>query len=196
MSYNLINKIIHYRTLPYDFRLTTYDNSQTFLLFSIIICVIPILCLKDLFDRYLLTLLPPIIIITSINCKQYFSGNNRLLIMVSKIFIFVFLVFSIFITKDYLEWNRNRWNALDYLVFSQHVSSKEIDGGYEFNGLNIYSNNYSYASDKNMCWVDNAKYVISFGDIPGYSIIREYKYYHFCPPYNSKIFILKSNSQY
>jgi len=120
-------------------------------------------------------------------------ARSLLLILVSKLFILFFYIYSIFSTRDYLEWNRTRWKALDFLLVNQHVSPKEIDGGFEFNGLNLYSKDYICKPEKSWWWVENDKYIVTFGDIPEYSIILEYKYFHLLPPYNGKICILKSN---
>jgi tetratricopeptide (TPR) repeat protein len=163
-----------------------------FILLLIIIYVLPLLNLEKSYDRYILPILPLVFIITTINNKLYITANKRFLNLISKIFIFLFILFSVPVTRDYLEWNRTRWKAIDFMLNDQKISPHEIDGGFEFNGLYLYSKDYSLKTWKSR-WVDKDKYIVALGEIPGYSVFKEYIYFHLLPPCKSKIFILKSD---
>jgi hypothetical protein len=69
---------------------------------------------------------------------------------------------------DYLAWNRARWLALTALTGKGGVSSRQIDGGYEFNGLMLYDPKYVKSAGKSYWWVTDDEYVLASGPLPGY----------------------------
>ncbi len=103
-------------------------------------------------------------------------------------------VYAVCGTRDFLTWNRSRWEALHYLMDSQKIQPKDIDGGFEFNGMYLYDPQYRPSPPKSQWWVQNDTYRIGFGNMPGYTPIKEYGYYHWLPPYAGKIVILKEDS--
>jgi hypothetical protein len=125
------------------------------------------------FDRYLL----PMLVITLLVSVKY-SGAYRVIIPVrylSAIVAVFITVFSILATHDYLAWNRARWQAFNYLTEECRISRGKIDGGYECNGWCF--NNYKVSAPGKSYWfVDDDEYIIAFGEIPGYSVIKKVKY--------------------
>jgi Dolichyl-phosphate-mannose-protein mannosyltransferase len=75
---------------------------------------------------------------------------------------------SVGLTHDYLAWNRARWTALTALTGSGGVSPRQIDGGYEFNGLMLYDPHHAKSLDKSYWWVVDDEYILASGPLPGY----------------------------
>jgi len=88
--------------------------------------------------------------------------------------VFLYSVFTVGATHDYLSWNRTRWKASDYLMSEACISHRYIDGGFEFNGWYGYDSKYKKSDGKSWWWVDKDDYVISFGPIIGYDEIKRY----------------------
>jgi hypothetical protein len=101
-----------------------------------------------------------------------------------------FGLFAICGTRDYLAWNRARWEAVDDLMKSKPAKAGDIDGGFEFNGLYLYDPEYRQSYTKSWWWVQGDTYLIAFRPLPGYRVIKEYNYHHWMPPYNGKVVVL------
>jgi len=54
------------------------------------------------------------------------------------------------------------------------VPAERLDGGFEFNGLYTYSEDYVRTPNKSPWWVKDDEYVISFDVLPGYDVLRVY----------------------
>jgi hypothetical protein len=77
------------------------------------------------------------------------------------------------------------------------VSPKEIDGGFEFNGLYLFDphfdttkafvENIRTPDSHSWWWVRNDTYLVSFGPVPGYSLVREYDFPNWLPPRQGRI---------
>jgi hypothetical protein len=104
-----------------------------------------------------------------------------------------FAAFSVATTRDYLSWNRVRWNALNELMSEHHVGPQDIDGGFEFNALYLYDPKYEYDPRKGWWWVQGDKYRIAFGEMLGYRVIKEYRYRHWLPPHVGRVVVLEED---
>ena len=102
--------------------------------------------------------------------------------------------FAVLGTRDYFAWNRLRWAALSELMAEEKITPADIDGGFEFNGLNLYDPAYKEDPAKSWYWVDRDSYVLAFAKLPGFTEIKRYSYSHWLPPYVGNIFVLKKNS--
>jgi len=98
-------------------------------------------------------------------------------------------------TRDYLMWNRVRWQALRDLMESAHADPSQIDGGFEFNGLYLFDPNYKAdppsVTSRSSWWVKQDTYEVGFGPVPKFSVIREYDYRHWFPPHQQKIVVMR-----
>ena len=103
--------------------------------------------------------------------------------------------FAILGTRDYLTWNRVRWEALTELQQTAGVSAHDIDGGFEYNGWFLYDPGYQETSNKNMWWVDNDKYMVSFSKIPGFEVIKNYEYFNWMPPRVRSLVLLERDTE-
>ncbi len=83
--------------------------------------------------------------------------------------------FSIAATRDYLEWNRARHVAWNWLQ-EQGVSIRETDAGYEYNGWYNFHKNRIPAPGRSFWWVTDDAWMIAFGGAPGYEVVREFPF--------------------
>lgn len=130
------------------------------------------------FDRYLLFCFPYFIVFASF---QFTDGGNIKLsassINLSWLLVVVVWMFSIAAMHDYFAWNGQRWNATNDLTIRDGVKPAFIDGGYEFNGWYLSKpGGPNYGADKSWWWVEDDKYVIAMGPIPGYRQISSYPF--------------------
>jgi hypothetical protein len=99
-------------------------------------------------------------------------------------------VYAVAGTRDYLTWNRTRWVALADLQ-RNGVPPQSIDGGFEFNAWYFYDPNYKPSGNKSGWWVVDDEYLLSFGDVPGFTKFKEYDYTRWLPPSQGKVLVLK-----
>lgn len=146
------------------------------------------------YDRYLIFLLPLLMMIISVyttSIRNWKIGYKSLSIVV--IMMLLYGGFTIGATHDYLSWNRVRWQALRDLMQDEQVLPSRIDGGFEFNGWYLYRNDYDdwkYEPDKSWYWVDKDDYVVSFNPITGYEEIKRYSFSRWLPWGQDKIIVL------
>ncbi len=141
------------------------------------------------FDRYFFQILPLLLICLS--PKEPIIPSNRAAVF-SLVFLLFFAVFSITTTHDYLSWNRGRWQALDYLTQTKKITPNQIDGGFEFNGWHKPGPRDS-GGGKSWWWVDREDYIVTFGDMDGFTKEKGFPYECWLPPGVDSIFILKHN---
>jgi hypothetical protein len=98
-------------------------------------------------------------------------------------------------TRDYLEWNRVRWVALEQLMRDDGVQPQDIDGGFEFNALYLYEPPFdsTAVSEKSWWFVKRDTYQVGFGPVPGYSIVRRYTYQQWLPWRIQPVVVLREN---
>ena len=144
-------------------------------------------------DRYFIPIIPIAAIVTSFFFTECPIINDKKNFFISIILIAFFMLFSTCGTRDYLTWNRTRWEVLNNLMTSKDLTAEDIDGGFEFNGLQLYSPHYRPKLGKSWWWINRDKYIVAFGPIPEYSIIQQHTYYQWMPPQNNSIFLLKKN---
>jgi len=146
------------------------------------------------FDRYLILPLPLVAVSIASSVAQLRDISvkvSRSVIMSAFVVVAIFAVFSVMTTRDYLMWNRVRWRALTELVQKDNVRPEEIDGGFEFNGTYLFDINYKENAIHSWWWVKSDKYQLGFGPVPGYRIIKTYRYYHLMPPHMQDVVVLR-----
>ncbi|MEM4346989.1 MAG: hypothetical protein QW802_00155 [Candidatus Altiarchaeota archaeon] len=155
--------------------------------------------LPGLFDRYILPLIPIILVLLLSSIERvrelpFFSA-------ILGIILVIFAIFSVVGTYDFLNYNRTLWTALNKLMESG-ISPEDIDGGFEFNCWFLYDyclkkfGNIDpiYPGNKNItqriCVVNN-DYVISLSELPGYFILDKLKYFSHMGNTYIDIYVLK-----
>jgi 4-amino-4-deoxy-L-arabinose transferase-like glycosyltransferase len=125
------------------------------------------------FDRYLLPVIPSAFAVVLIAASADDSAPPLRPRPAALAILFLVGAFSVIGTRDYLLFNRTRWDMLAALT-SDGVSADRIDGGFEFNAWHNYTSYRDplYKSPKG-AWVRDNEYVLTLADsLPGYTVVR------------------------
>lgn len=133
---------------------------------------------ESYFDRYYIPLLTVALILMTFIGKIY-TGNFK----PASLLLLCFFYVSVFGTKDYLCWNRIRWEAYSYLKEKKQASAANVNGGFELNCWNDL---------KNTWWSDyfsmgNFDYLIQFKNEQGFRLLKEYEFQRYFPYKKDKI---------
>jgi hypothetical protein len=175
-------------------RLEGTETVTVFLLLSAGIYLLPVLARGYHIDRHLL---PSLLLIAAGLLSAYgkltgnFDGVSKHKRILASALLAGFGLFAIAGTRDYLEWNRVRWQALKDLTATSGVNADDIDGGFEYNGWYLYDPAYKRDLSKSFWWVNRDTYVISFGNLPNYRVLRQYTYFHVLPPHQQQVLVLQ-----
>lgn len=122
------------------------------------------------FDRYVL----PCIASFFIAILPIMPIKQRFVHCISFLFVSLYIFFSIGATHDYLSWNKARWEAIDYLTTEMKIKPTKIDGGFEFNSW-YNTSGFSPAVKGRKSWwrVAEDDYVVSFGNIDGFEVVKK-----------------------
>jgi len=179
-------------TLRKSFAATATPKDKFFqLLFISGVTYIFLLTNVYLFDRYILVLVPITLMMLFIIIAETVETIKLKYYIVSFSMVAFFLVFEVLATHDYLEWNRAKWKALNHLTNDLKISPKEMDGGYEFNGMHNYNVNYVKSENKSWWWVQDDKYMLTMGALPGYSEYFKMPYHSWLSRREKYIFVLR-----
>jgi hypothetical protein len=171
-----------------------YSSSGLFLLLCGGLYLAPLLTATYLFDRYLIFLVAFLAggMLAGSSSMHRTPAEPKAPTLAAFAIAAGFLVFSVAGTHDYLAWNRVRWLALDELA-ADNVKPTELDGGFEFNGMHLYDPRYKADDGKSPWWVHGDTWLVSFGPVPGYSKVKEYRYAHWLPPHVQTVLVLKKS---
>ena len=141
------------------------------------------------YDRYFVPLVPFLLYLSAAEIPREDAGattrNSAAIVLVA-----FFAIFAVLGTRDYLAWNRVRWEALTKLQQTAGISTGDIDGGYEYIGW-FLSDGIKLDNLDEIFGNENAKYRLAFSRIPGFEIVKEYEYYNWMPPKLRSIFVLR-----
>ena len=165
--------------------LSERDFIQIFFVMAVGIYALPIL-VGGLFDRYLVPLVPFFLFLLYLNADWLaHEGVGPTIQKFASVVLIAFIAaFSVLGTRDYLTWNRIRWEAIARFQETSSVSAHDIGGGFEYKGWFLYDPESEW-------WVEDNKYVIAFSIIPGFKIIRSYAYTTWMPPRARMLFLLE-----
>jgi hypothetical protein len=141
------------------------------------------------FDRYMLLYLPLLLIPASVELRKH--PPTRPAVVAAFTATLAYAAFSVSAVHDYMAWNRARWQAITYLTSDLAVPAERLDGGFEFNGLYTYSENYVRVANKSPWWVKDDEYVIAFDVLPGYDVSRAYPVRTWLPAGIKRIYVLR-----
>lgn len=161
---------------------------------------ITMICARGFFDRYLILLLLPGIIMLNFHDAPAASGEASvqqkpvdsksraaapgasntikwLSLLTAAGSAAVFAFYSVAGTRDYFQWNAARWSVLYPAIEQQKLDPADIDGGYEFNGWYIYEpGNKLIDVTKNDQRKGNDKYVLTVSELPGYRVLKKVEF--------------------
>ncbi len=170
---------------------------KTAALFMLLLCVVYFSAITIVragafsLDRYLLPLIPLLCILLAVSFKPHLSRRQPFLLSLASLLIILFFMFSVAATRDYLTWNRTRWHALQILTEKKNIPPSMIDGGFEFNGWQMYDPEYSHVAGKSWWWVQDDTYLITMGPVRRYEILSQYRFRRWLPPQEASIFVLR-----
>ncbi len=164
------------------------QNIEMFFLFGALTYFLPLP--PTYFDRYLLPLLPMLVTAMVPLEKNGLCFAPRRFMLGTAVPIIMLMAFSVMSTRDFLAWNSVRWEALTNLVEKEHVPPAEIDGGFEFNGLYLYTEDYQPQPSKSWWWVNDDTYMVASGEVQGYEVLRRYEFRRLLPPGKGNINVL------
>lgn len=111
----------------------SHDPAPALLAASLVIYGAP-LVLTGFYDRYLLAALPWAFALIAAATPPHRDPAARPRQAIAWALVATIGFFAVAGTRDYLAWNRARWQGIDYLMRDLGVAPLAIDGGYEFNG--------------------------------------------------------------
>lgn len=182
----LIFCINNYRKQPIRTQIFSVFISIMIILYSLLL-----LLSDDFFDRYLLILIPLYSILFLLQIGTLNAIHKTVKNLTIAIILICFAI-STLLVSDYMQWNKTRWQALDY-VHSKGFSSKLIDGGYEYNGWYNYSAYYNAKPNKSYWWIADDYYIISFAPIRNYNVEKTFDYTTLLPYKRCTLYVLKRN---
>lgn len=129
------------------------------------------------FERYLLPLMVGILILVLDATRR-----ARISIPLGAAGVLVAAIVSVALMRDYFSWNELRWRAGNELLESG-VPAEQIDGGYEWNGWQLYDASIAHIRANNLeMTIDPWKYILdpqymfAFQSTDGYRISRTYRF--------------------
>ena len=159
-----------------------------FLLVGTAVYFTPMLFL-GLYDRYLLS---PLVLVSLLLVLDQGCLPHRKLALPSAALLLPIACYSVAGTHDYLSWNRARWKALRYVGEHQQAPYHQVNGGFEYNGSMLYADDSLRAKKTQKWWTEkDDRYVITFGRIADYQVVRTYQYDRWLLPASGQIFILE-----
>jgi len=181
------------------------SNKISPLLFPLLIMLISFIpCLFLYPHAKYLTLYFPFMLITIISALNILRKTNYLSSQISFKTLIVstipIIMFGVFGTRDYMSFNRTRWDALRFLTENEKIPVEKIDGGFEFNEWHL-SHLYTWkmTDDPNKegrFWpVVDDEYIVTVTEIEGYDVYKEFKYRRWLPPRKHSINVLKRTTR-
>ena len=161
-----------------------------FFLLCAAIYLSPILVIGG-WDRYYIPALPFLLVGIAAFAAASWQARTRARMALAALLLASLSLYAVLGTRDYLAWNRVRWTALNDLLAGGKVKAADVDGGFEFNGWNLYDAAYQEKPGKSWYWVERDSYLLAFAEMPGRVTVKEYPYTHWLPPYTGKIVVLK-----
>lgn len=145
-----------------------------------------LMCHRDaIFDRYMLPFLVfTLLFLCNEITPQRLSPAPLLLVA-------LLTAFSVFATRDYLNCQRTRWQAIDFLTHTYAVPSASINAGYEHAGYLLGQTPQWYTHWQNS---PPRPYLLAHGPVPGYNTFTWFSYYRTLSFTTDTIYILKRNA--
>jgi uncharacterized membrane protein len=85
------------------------------------------------YDRYFVPLVPFLLCLSAAEIPRENAGATTRT-SAAIVLVAFFAIFAVLGTRDYLAWNRVRWEALTELQQTAGGAAHDIDGGYEYIG--------------------------------------------------------------
>ena len=166
------------------------DPRRVFLLVVVLSYLLPF-AITDYIDRYLLFVLPFIVLLLCDVFGAPRSAPRRSLVGVGSALMLILALSSVAATHDYFAWNRARWGAIAEAV-RRGATPDTLDGGFEYNGFNRFQVLPQLAvPGKSWWWVKDDQYCVSFEPRPGYAILQTWNVRGWLPTTPERVLLLK-----
>jgi hypothetical protein len=165
--------------------------ARLFLLSGAAIYLLPVFMTMCL-DRYLLPVFFLLGVALLIGSEEQTGKRLRAAHLGASLLLGLLLVFSVAVTRDVLTSHRTRWVALQELMATENVAPSQIEGGFEFDSY--YSNGENLTREgAGIRWRTkiNADYVLAGAPVPGFDLVRIYRFSRWLPPQTCQFLVLK-----
>lgn len=176
-------------------RARAMNDNQIAAVFTLLCAAIYLapLLLTTFFDRYLIVAIPFLAAAVAAACPPSTKGNPKILVPAAAVLV-ALMYYAVGGTHDYLAWNTARWTAIHDAMTHEHVKPEEMDGGFEFNALYFFNPDVNLLqTKKSWWWVQDDTYLISFGPVPNYTVMKEYPYVRWLPTGRGTVVISKKS---
>ena len=170
-----------------------YRRPEMIFIMVLLISNLILISTSNRFDRYLLTILPPLLFLIYKCLPHAHSETNRNITFKIIILIIPLIIYTTGGTSHYFAWNRARWQGLYWLLNERGVLPENIDGGFEFNGWYCFDSEYEAVKEKNWYWVKNNSHAIAFNQDERYTIEKPLPYFNMLKFRTDSLFVLKKN---
>ena len=183
---------------------------MTFAVALTVLYALPISVLRPehWFDRYLLPLMPPAMVLLAVASGGDRAQGSRWRAPIAAVLVASYGLFSILATHDYLVWHRARWQAVEAVRAGEGVSPRRIDagGGREFRGWHLghrvsgcNAGLRGGAEAEARSWADftclrrtgDEPYVVSLAVREGYDVVREHRLGTWLPMQARRFYLLR-----
>ncbi len=176
------------------------DHAEMFFLLATTVIYFAPIIMVAWFDRYLVPVIPLLAAFGVAVLRMHGSREKWGLTLAMKcclasgcVAIFLTGYLAVCGTKDYFTWNRLRWQIATDLIDEKSIDAKDINGGEEYNALSIFGADHELLPYHKISEVagENRSWAITFGEMPGYSIFKEYPYPNCLPRGTRKLYLLQ-----
>ncbi len=152
-----------------------------------------IVATESFFDRYILFCVPiALVLVTTQMQFEKHIRSFRIALYSGWLVVVAAGLFSVVATRDYLEWNSKRWEALRWLMEEQRVEPTAIDGGYEFNAWYLNKAGSPRGREgKSWWWVEDDEYIVASGPVDGYQEIATFPFRRWLQQIDGRVVVLK-----
>lgn len=166
------------------------DGRRIFLLVTVIAYLVPF-AITDFVDRYLLFVLPFILLLVHDVFGTPQQTAARGLTAVGAAVMALFAVLSAAAAHDYFAWNRSRWAAIAEAVH-RGATPDTLDGGFEYNGFHRFETTpRASVPGKSWWWVKDDRYCVSFEPRAGYRLLQAWYVRAWLPTTPGKVLLLE-----
>lgn len=174
--YKLFRIIIEWR----EKNILQRDYLSVFIYLNILFYFLPVLS-QGFISRYLLFILP-LVMLAIFRAGKSEIKLNRTSFAFILLFIAALSYYTIASTHDLLSFSTARAKAIEYLTKEKKIPETKIDGGFEWNAWYFYNYTYKPPGWRNWWYVIDDEYVVTWGEIPKFSLVGKVPYSRWLPP--------------
>jgi len=169
------------------------DARRVFLLVVVVAYLLPF-AITDFVDRYLLFVLPFILLLVHDAFGAAQREARRGVVAVGAALIAIPAVLGTAAAHDYFAWNRSRWAAIAEAIH-RGATPDTLDGGFEYNGFHRFETTpRSAVPGKSWWWDKDDLYCVSFEPRAGYRLLQTWNVRAWLPTTPRTVLLLQRTS--